>query len=214
LRKGLANIRLGLPLVLIGSVGSVIGAVIGLALPTSLVQGLMGVAILGIVVLMLVSRRSEFPEVGAQDGLSKMLGIAGTYHDASINSDVDWRVHRMPLGLVTWLFIGVLAGMFGLGAGWANVPALNLLLGAPIKIAVATSGFILTLNPAAAVFVYINGGAVLPLIAVPSVVGMMIGTRVGAIVLPHVKAQMVRWVVIAILLVAGARSLYAGFLGG
>ena len=27
---------------------------------------------------------------------------------------------------------GVLAGMFGLGAGWANVPALNLVMGVPL----------------------------------------------------------------------------------
>ena len=32
-----------------------------------------------------------------------------------------------------FLVIGVMAGMFGIGAGWANVPALNLLMGAPLK---------------------------------------------------------------------------------
>lgn len=214
LRKGLASIRLGLPLAVVGSVGSILGAMVGLALPTDLVQGLLGVAILGIVVLMLVSKRSEIPEVASQDGLSSLLGIAGRFHDPSIDRTVNWKVHRMPPALVTFLFIGVLAGMFGLGAGWANVPALNLLMGAPIKIAVATSGFILTLNDTAAAWVYLNGGAVLPLIAVPSVAGMMIGTRIGALVLPRVKAGAVRWIVITILAVAGARSLHTGFFGG
>ena len=108
--------------------------------------------------------------------------------------------------------IGVLAGMFGVGAGWANVPAFNLLLGAPLKVAVATSGINLALNGTAAAWVYINQGAVLALVAVPSIAGMMIGTRIGAQILPRVKAKIVRWIVIAILLGSGVRSLFAGFL--
>ena len=65
--------------------------------------------------------------------------------------------------------------MFGIGAGWANVPALNLLMGAPLKVSAGTSGLVLSLVDSSAAWVYINQGAVLPMIAVPSVVGMMLG---------------------------------------
>ena len=213
LKGGMASMRLGLPLALVGSVGSIAGAFLGLALQTEVVEALLGVAILGIVTLMLLSRRSEFPEVEQQDPLSRALGIEGAFFDSSLGRAVSWKVHRTPLALVTFVVIGLLAGMFGLGAGWANVPALNLLLGAPIKVAVATSGFILTLNDTAAAWVYLNGGAVLPLVAVPSVAGMMLGTRVGAQILPRVKARSIRWVVISILAIAGVRSLVAGIAG-
>ena len=213
LRGGIASMRLGLPMVLFGSVGSIVGASIGLTLPTDILEGMLGVAILGIVVLMLISRRSEFPEVAKTDPLSTMLGIQGSFFDASLKGTVDWKVHRTPVALGGFILIGMLGGMFGLGAGWANVPALNLLLGAPIKVAVATSGFIITLNSSAAAWVYLNGGAVLPLVAVPSVAGMMLGTRIGAQLLPRVKAKAIRWIVITILGVAGIRSLIAG-LGG
>ena len=43
-----------------------------------------------------------------------------------------------------------MAGMFGLGAGWANVPVLNLLMGAPLKISVATSKFLLAITDTSA----------------------------------------------------------------
>jgi len=62
--------------------------------------------------------------------------------------------------------------MFGLGAGWANVPVLNLIMGAPIKVAVSTSMAIITVNDAAAAWIYMAKGAILPLIVVPSVVGI------------------------------------------
>ena len=212
LRSGLANLRLGLPFALVGSVGSIAGAMIGFALPTEVVQGMLGIAIIGIVILMLISGQSEVPSVDHADRLSSWLGIGGRYVDESSGQQIDWKIHRTPLGLLVFVGIGVLAGMFGVGAGWANVPAFNLLLGAPLKVAVATSGINLALNGTAAAWVYINQGAVLALVAVPSIAGMMIGTRIGAQILPRVKAKVVRWIVIAILLVSGVRSLFAGFL--
>ena len=68
-----------------------------------------------------------------------------------------------------------MAGMFGLGAGWANVPVLNLLMGAPLKISVATSKFLLSITDTSAAWVYLNQGCVIPLMVVPSLVGIMLG---------------------------------------
>jgi len=56
LRSGFASLRLAMPLALVGSVTSVIGAIVGLALPTDAVQIALGVTILAIAALMLSSR--------------------------------------------------------------------------------------------------------------------------------------------------------------
>jgi len=214
LRSRLANIRLAMPAALVGSVGSIAGALFGLALPAHVIQSMLGAAILGITALMLFARRSEFPRVRKRDRLAEFLDLGGVLKDRATGEERAWTVHRTPIALVTFLFIGVLGGMFGLGAGWANVPALNLLLGAPLKVAVATSGFILALNGTAAVWVYVANGAILPIVVAPSVAGMMIGTRIGARILPRIHPRVVRRVVILILFVAGVRSLLAGILGG
>ena len=100
--------------------------------------------------------------------------------------------------------------MFGLGAGWANVPVLNLVLGAPLKVAVATSGVVLSVVDTSAAWIYLQGGAVLPLIAVPSIVGVMLGAKIGARLLHVAPAAAVRKLVIVLLLVAGVRSLLKG----
>lgn len=213
LRRGMASMRLGWPMALFGSVGSIAGAFLGLSLPTGIVEGLLGVAILGIVALMLGSSRSDFPQIHSSDPIAKALGINGSYFDESIGATVDWRVHRTPVALASYLLIGLIGGLFGLGAGWANVPALNLILGTPLKVAVASSGFIMTINSSAAVWVYVNRAAVLPLVTVPSVAGMMIGTRVGAQLLPHVRARVIRWIVVGLMTLAGLRSLVAGIAG-
>jgi uncharacterized protein len=210
LRSGMASLRLALPLALLASASSIFGALLGLALPVNVVQTALGVIVLGIVVLMLVAKKSEFPNVAQPDALGSALAMHGVFIDGATGQRVEWRVHRTPLGLAVFLGIGVLAGMFGIGAGWANVPALNLLMGAPLKVAAGTSGLVLSLVDSAAAWVYVNKGAVLPMIAVPSVVGMMLGAKIGARLLTVLKASVVRRLVIGVLLFAGARALLKG----
>lgn len=210
LRGGLANLRLALPLALLACASSIGGAMLGLALPVNLVQIALGVLVLGIVVLMFAAGKSEFPTVQRSDALASALALHGVFVDRASGRVVQWRVHRTPAGLLAFLGIGVLAGMFGIGAGWANVPALNLLMGAPLKIAAGTSGLVLSLVDSSAAWVYINQGAVLPMIAVPSVVGMMLGARIGARLLGVLSGTVVRRLVIVLLLFAGARTLLKG----
>jgi hypothetical protein len=210
LRSGMASLRLAMPLALIGSIASIGGAMVGLALPTRVVQTALGAVILMIVVLMLRAKKSERPIVSTPDRLGVALRMNGIFHDAAIREDIDWRVHRTPLGLVMFAGIGFMAGMFGLGAGWANVPVLNLLMGAPLKVSVATSSFLLTIIDTSAAWVYLNRGAMLAMLTAPSILGVMLGARIGGKLLHTTRASTVRRIVIGLLLVAGARALAKG----
>ena len=134
----------------------------------------------------------------------------GVYHDRATGRDHPWRVHRTPLALVLFTAIGVLAGLFGMGAGWANVPVLNLVMGAPLKVSAGTSSFILTLVDSSAAWVYLHKGATLAMLTVPSVIGMMMGAQIGARLLSVLKASVVRKLVLALLLFAGLRALQKG----
>ncbi|MDO8778742.1 MAG: sulfite exporter TauE/SafE family protein [Burkholderiaceae bacterium] len=210
LRGGLASLRLALPLALLASMSSIAGALLGLALPAASVETALGLIVLGIVTLMLASKKSEFPNVAQPDRLSSALGIHGVFIDGATGHSIDWQVHRTPMGLLLFLLIGVVGGMFGIGAGWANMPVLNLLMGVPLKVSAGTSGLVLSLASSSAAWVYLNRGAVLPMIAVPSVVGMMLGARIGARLLHVLKGSVIRKMVITLLLFAGIRALLKG----
>ncbi len=211
LKNGMANLRLAMPLALIASVSSIGGAMLGLALPANIVQIALGITILFIAGLMIAAKKSEFPHVPKPDSWSQKLGIHGIFHDAISGNNMPWQVHRTPAGLALFLVIGFLGGLFGVGAGWANVPALNLLMGVPLKVAAGTSSMILSMASSSATWYYLDDGAILPIIAVPSVIGMMMGARIGAHLLTVLKASMIRRLVIAILLFAGVRTLLKGF---
>ena len=212
LRGGLSNLRLALPLALLVSISSIAGALLGLALPAAVMQMALGLMVLGIVGLLLVSRQSEFPQVTQPDRLALALGIHGVFRDGASGKEIRWQVHRTPLGFALFVVIGVMAGMFGIGAGWANVPVLNLLMGAPLKIAAGTSGLLLSIS-SSAVWVYWHHGAIVPLIAVPSIMGMMLGARLGARLLHRLPSSVIRKMVMILLFLAGLRSLLKGLEG-
>ena len=210
LKANLASLRLAMPVALIASTCAIGGAMVGLALPTQFIQISLGATILGICVLMLVAKKSEFPEVPEADRLSTVLKIYGLYREQSTGQTVDWKIHRTPIGLVLFIVIGFMAGMFGLGAGWANVPVLNLVMGAPLKISVATSKFLLSITDTSAAWIYMNQGCVIPLMVVPSLVGIMLGSFIGVRILKIAKPAFIRWMVIGILAFAGLKALDKG----
>ncbi len=210
LRHGLASLRLAMPLALAGSVGGIFGALVGLALPTRWLQLALGVTVLAIALLMWWTR--DLPEEGGgtADRLALALGLGGRYRDEASGREFEWSAHNTPWGIAAFGGIGVIGGLFGLGAGWANVPALNLLMGVPLKLAVGTSGLTISIINTTAAWVYMNKGALLPILHVPSILGVMVGARIGVRLLKRVKPSTARNTVIVILVLAGARSLSQG----
>ena len=220
LRRNLANLRLALPVALVASTCSIGGAMLGLylsALNPDIIQVCLGVTIVGIATLLLFSKNTEKPVVTKQDAIGLALGLGGAYWDDGAREVVQWKTHRTLMGLFMFILVGLLAGMFGLGAGWANVPVLNLLMGAPLKVSVATSKFLLSITDTSAAWIYLNRGCVIPLIGIPSIVGLMLGSLIGVKILAVAKPKMIRYMVISVLFFAGIKAidkgLGLGFLG-
>lgn len=210
LRSDLANLRLAIPVALIASLSAIFGAMVGLSIPANIVQTLLGVIILGIVALMFTAKKSEFPDVPKADMLSSALRIHGIYTEGSTGQAVNWKIHRTPMGLIMFVFIGFMAGMFGLGAGWANIPVLNMLMGAPLKISVGTSKFLLSITDTSAAWIYFNKGCTIPMIVIPSLIGIMLGSFIGVRLLKKAKPTFIRWMVICLLTIAGLKALQTG----
>ncbi len=218
-KQGLANLRIMAPIVVISIVTSILGGIIGLWITNAFPEGqhyvtiLLGVILFVIFVVMLTSKRVEFPEVKKVDRLSELLDIRGAWYEPSLDKVVEYRTTNMALALPAFAAVGFIAGMFGLGAGWANVPVLNLIMGAPIKVATSTSMMIITVNDAAAAWVYLAKGAVLPVIVIPSVVGITIGARIGAKLAVRARPKIVRYAVLAVMLLAAVLDIYKGLAG-
>jgi len=205
LEKNLASLKLALPSALVASTFAMVGAFLGLwlsALNPAYIQGSLGVTIIVIVFIMLFEKNSEHPDVTHGNYLTELFQINGIYTEETTGKEVRWTVHKTARGMLGFVIVGLLAGIFGLGAGWANVAILNLIMGAPVKIAVATSSFALSITDSTAAWIYMNKGAVLPILTVPSMVGIMLGAKIGSKLLPKVKPSVIRNMVIGVLFFA------------
>ena len=209
LRDGLASLRLAIPLSLAGSIFSILGALASFALPARALEAALGALILLITALMWLAPASDGVRAGA-DPLAVALGLSGSYVDPATGESAQWQAGRILPGVLAFSVIGFVGGLFGLGAGWANVPALNLLMGIPLKLAAGTSGLVISVVNAPAAWVYFLEGAMLPVIVAPSLLGVMLGAHLGARVFRVMPAATIRTFVMALLLFAGARVLLKG----
>ena len=82
-----------MPVALIASTMAIVGAMVGLALPTHIIQLSLGGTILAIMLIMLSASKSELPHVEQEDSLSNALRITGIYHEPSMKRDIPWKIH-------------------------------------------------------------------------------------------------------------------------
>ncbi len=96
---------------------------------------------------------------------------------------VNWR-SCLPKALASGSIVGFLTGLFGVGGGFLIVPALVLLLGLPMGVAVGTSLVVVAVNSAAG-FVSHAGDAELDYrlaaaFTLAAVVGSLLSSRVAS----------------------------------
>jgi uncharacterized membrane protein YfcA len=218
LRRGLANVRLllfaGMPYSVFAVTGALAAGYIKANLGESgdavirLALGLL-VIILGLMII-LGGRRVEYPEVDKVDGFTRRLALSMSYFEKSLNRVVDYRVKRAPVGILLFCGVGLLSGLFGLGAGWAIVPVFNLVMLAPLKVAAASSSVLISMGDTGAIWPYLMRGGIFPLFAVPCMIGMVLGATMGARLMPRIKASFTRWLVIALMFGSGVKLVLDG----
>ena len=98
------------------------------------------------------------------------------------NEGINWR-RCAPRSMPAAFVIGLLTGLFGVGGGFLIIPALVLILGVEMPIAVGTSLLIVAANSAGGVVAHLHGTqinwAVTTAFVASAIVGSLIAGRVG-----------------------------------
>ena len=218
MRRGLADIKL----VLYCSIPIIIGAMAG-AKTAILMADSMGETgdailrlLLGLVLIFVAAiyilggNKTEYPEPGKIDGASRKLQLRSRYWEESLHKVVEFHATNAVLGGLLFLAVGFTGGFFGLGGGWAIVPVLNVVMGVPLKVSAASSGVLLAIGNAAAVWSYITKGALIGVLAAPWMLGQIIGGILGAHILTKIRAAFVRSILIVLLLLTSLKLLARG----
>jgi uncharacterized protein len=106
---------------------------------------------------------------------------------------------------------GVVSGTFGVGAGVFKVLALDRFLRLPMKIATATSNFMIGVTGAAGAGVLLAAGYINPLIAAPVAIGTVAGAFVGSQILPGLHNRTIRLLFLPVIVALAIEVILRGF---
>jgi uncharacterized membrane protein YfcA len=175
-RHGTVNTRLGMLMLLGSSIGGLAGGLTAQYVAEPTVTLLF--AIITAVIAVLTVVRLDHANVVA-DASAPPDTFGGRFFDPDRGREVVYRVVRLPVAIAASVVAGNVSGLLGLGGGLLQVPALNLWCGVPIRVATATSAFLIGLTAVSSAPIYFAHGNVDAHYAAASVIGVLGGARWG-----------------------------------
>ncbi len=228
--RGLANMRLGMTLEVATTIGGITGGLVAVLISPSVLSGIFAV-VMTLTALAVARNRSEpdeypphheVPEMataGSRDtrlevteaGWEEPGALAGAYYDEHRGALVGYRAQRLGVGVGVSLVAGTISGMLGVGGGFIKVPAMTEGMKVPIKVAAATSNFMIGVTAVASLFVYFARGYMRPYAAVPVALGVVCGATLGAMTSSKVSPVVLRRLLVAVLLFVALQMMLDAF---
>ena len=185
-RAGRADVRLGITLAGGTVVGALTGGLLAGIVPERLVAGLFAALL-------------AYTAVTMARGLLRTGPAGESLDDDPTAPDGPgapaYRQRRLPLAISGSFLAGNVSGLLGVGGGIVTVPLMHLVMGAPLRIATATSNFMLGMTAAAGAFAYLFRGDIDGRLAGPVLLGVAAGAAVGAAISGRIAT---RWLVIVL----------------
>ncbi len=173
--EGSANMRLGMTLEIATTIGGMTGGLLAVLIAPSMISALFAVMML-VTTALVVRNRDEHgtaieadegehvdqgaPTPAATQGFETPGRLAGAYFDHHRATLVAYDAQRLEVGSSVSFLAGVMSGLLGVGGGFLKVPAMTLGMRVPIKVAAATSNFMIGVTAIASLFVYFARGYV------------------------------------------------------
>ena len=156
LKKGTANIRLGLLLEITTSVGAIAGAAIAVYMADWVLFLFFAAVMLYSGIKMAVSPE-RIVEESDEGGM-----MTFEYTEASEGDAVKrYTVKNTRSGLGLCVVAGMISSMTGVGGGSIKVPLMNIHMHVPLKVASATSSYMIGITAFSGAIIYLAAGEVL-----------------------------------------------------
>jgi len=209
-KEGFTNIRVGMFLEVATTVGALIGAFLATKLPTSLIAIVFGIVLL---ISSYLSSRSHLdkPIDRVPDPMATRLRLNGSY--PTPEGQQTYFVQHVPIGFSFMLLAGTLSSLLGIGSGAVKVLAMDQAMRLPFKVSTTTSNFMIGVTAAAGAGVYLNRGYIDPGLAMPVMLGVLLGSVLGARTLVHTNPKVLRKVFSVIILLLAIQMIVNGITG-
>lgn len=209
-KEGFTNVRIGMFLEVATTLGALFGAFLAAKLPTSIVAVIFGMVLL---YSAFSSSRSghQQPSNAQPDPIATRLRLDSSY--PSDQGQQTYHVQNVPIGFGLMLLAGTLSGLLGIGSGAVKVLAMDRAMQLPFKVSTTTSNFMIGVTAAAGAGVYLSRGYIDPGLAMPVMLGVLLGSLLGARTLVKAKPRLLRQIFSVVILLLGIEMIYNGLTG-
>lgn len=214
-REGFTNIRIAMLLQVATTAGALVGAAIALQASTGVISIIFGAILLYTAVASFTGRKGDAP-TQTPDVTATRLGLNGTYPGAN-GLPIAYYPRNVIPAFAVMIGAGVLSALAGIGSGVVKVLAMDKCMGLPFKVSTATSNLMIGVTALASAGIYFHRGQIEPRVAAPVAVGALIGSFIGARLLPRLRVTLLRKLFAAVVLVVGGQMIVRGaqaILGG
>src|SRR6202030_2271753 len=192
------------------TIGALAGAGLALYLHASVIAVIFGLVLIYSAYASL-REGSHAMEVQPPDRIATWLRMDGTFPGE--HGLESYHVRGVPLGFAMMFVAGVLSGLLGIGSGAVKVLAMDRAMKLPFKVSTTTSNFMIGVTAAASAGIYLSRGYIDPGIAMPVMLGVLLGSLLGARVLTQVKPGALRIVFALVIVVGAIEMIYKGLTG-
>ncbi len=218
---GLTNMRLGMTLEVATGLGGLTGGLLAAHASKSFLSGLFGLMLL--VTAFLLWRSPEQTTEAAspsrghrqkQEGWEDAKSLTGGYYDEYLQKTISYRARRLAVGSGVALSAGIVSGLLGVGGGFIKVPAMTLGMSVPLRVAAATSNFMIGVTALSSFVVYWARGYVDPGLCAPLVLGVAVGSVAGTVSSAKFSPKVLRLVLAIVLALVSVQMLLRAFASG
>ena len=208
-REGFSNVRIGMFLEIATTLGALLGAYLTLIVSTHAIGIIFGAVLL---YSAYASFRSH-PDVAHRqpNPLALRLRLQGSYPGP--NGPESYVAQNVPAGFSLMLVAGTLSGLLGIGSGAVKVLAMDQAMRLPFKVSTTTSNFMIGVTAAASAGIYLSRGYISPGLAMPVMLGVLIGSLLGARILVKAKVKTLRLVFAGVIVLLGIEMIYNSVTG-
>jgi uncharacterized membrane protein YfcA len=204
LRHGFANRRLGLTLLVATASAGIVGGYTAGLLDARVLSGIFGVVLVIVALQMLRARYRPGAEIVGEPGA---FDIDSSYVEPTTGETIEYRARHVGPAFALSLVAGAISGLLGVGGGIVNVPTMNVLMGVPIRVATATSTYMLGATAAASAVLYLSRGQIDGILAAAVVAGVFLGAGLGARLSRRLPREVLSLMFTAIAVVFAAQML-------
>ena len=210
-KEGITNIRLGMLLEIATTIGAVIGAAVAIYFNNSILAIIFGLAL---TTTALAQRRKHTDHTDVKGNtMAQKLKLYGEY-PLKDGTKQAYQLTNVAGGFSVMALAGFLSGILGIGSGALKVIAMDGCMKVPFKVSTTTSNFMIGVTACASAVVYIQRGNIVPGIAFPVMIGVLLGALTGARLLKKMDVKLLRKIFFYAILAVAINMIYMGLTGG